>query len=87
MKTKVYIQLITLLLLLLWIPVSGSIQRTRTSKLKTAHHLIAGFALSSVLMLGFTLVFLLISAVGWWLAFRYPRRFAPFPGRPEIQRT
>ena len=95
--------------------VSGSIHRTRTSKLKTAQHLIAGFALSSVLMLGFTLfilfgvlgwyekrpcgcgsvisglsweqhlwfnvVFLLISVVGWWLSFRYPRRFAPFPGQ------
>src|SRR5690554_2041977 len=95
--------------------VSGSIHRTRTSKLKIAHHLIAGFALSSVLMLGFTLfilfgvlgwydkrpcgcgsvisglsweqhlwfnvVFLLISVVGWWLSFRYPRRFAPFPGQ------
>lgn len=35
--------------------------------------------------LWFNLVFLLISVVGWWLAFRYPRKFTLFPGRPVGQ--
>ncbi len=98
--------------------VTGATRKVQTGKLKTAQIRNVGFALSSVLMLGFTLfilfgvlgwyekrpcgcgsvisglsweqhlwfnlVFLLISVVGWWLSFRHPRRFAPFPGRPEI---
>lgn len=35
--------------------------------------------------LWFNLVFLLVSVVGWWLAFRYPRKFTLFPGRPVGQ--